>query len=373
MSGTGGNGRLEVAFAAATPAVGLLSIRDAGGRVRMSQRLHHRHTAFTLPAGDYEIRVDDDRRSTDPARLRGEARRVRVLAGGLTRVTATLAHAAALTCTVRDGDRPARFARVHARHEDGAALDLRADGHGSLTVGGLQPGAWRVWATDSGRRRIGPTAQVTVGAEGHEQVRLLLDTDTARLAVRLIGGRGPESVDVVDARGGRHTAAVVRGTADVSGLPPGDVVVEVPGSPGHAPRSVPVTDIPAGSAVVTSVALPPSVTLTGRVIQRGPVRSGLVRLLDADGDVLETTRTDEHGRFALGVGLRYREGLTVEATSGPENLHVTRVAAADIVVGAHGTVDLGFLCLPLGGRPARWGTRTNARASAAMKLPSTRV
>jgi hypothetical protein len=121
--------------------------------------------------------------------------------------------------------------------------------------------------------------------------------------------------------------------------------------------------------------VPVAATITGRVVQHGSRHdeqyAAVVTLLDEQGTELERVRTDEDGRFALGTGLGAAHGLTVVATTGPETMHVTRTAVADICVWAGVSHDLGDLVLPVAGRSAVWAARTPAVA--AMRLPSTHV
>ena len=97
----------------------------------------------------------------------------------------------------------------------------------------------------------------------------------------------------------------------------------------------------------------------------------MVALLDAEGTEIERTRTDADGCFLLGTGLRSSRDLTVVAASGPQTLHATSAAVADVVVLTGTYRDLGDLHLPTTGAGAVWASRT--RAVAGMKLPSTRV
>ncbi|WP_196301718.1 hypothetical protein, partial [Streptococcus pneumoniae] len=84
-------------------------------------------------------------------------------------------------------------------------------------------------------------------------------------------------------------------------------------------------------------------------VQGGRQYAAVVALLDPDGEEVERVRTDEHGRFVLGTGLVTTEGLTVVATSGPETLHVTRAAVADVTVRTGVRHDLGDIVLPVAG------------------------
>lgn len=290
-------------------------------------------------------------------------------------------HAAVAVEIERDGV-PARFARVQAvgpsaGSSDPAVVEVRADADGRALFGDLASGRWSLVARDS--RRTACSAATTIDVPDTGVVGASLHLDAAATGALVVDVRGADAlpaetqlITVVEASGHQVTAPVSRGLALVRGLRPGLHTVVVPAAFGHLGTTLDNVEITSDRLLTCTAVVPAGGVVSGRVVQGGAVQyAAVVTLLDADGNELESTRTDPDGRFALGTGLRSSRGLTVEATSGPQSLHVTRTAVADVVVLAGTHRDLGDVHLPATGPGAVWASRT--RAVAGMKLPSTRV
>ncbi len=275
----------------------------------------------------------------------------------------------------RDG-RPARFAHLTAADADGGQHDVRADGHGRVDLGDLAPGTWTLTARDPRGLRCSEPLSLTVDPDRTVDADLDLTTETARLLVRVRGAdRRPvraAEVVVVDASGRRVTAPLRDGLADLRGLQPGPLTLLVPLSLGHLGARVELPPVAPGAMATCRTVVAIGATLAGRVVQgrRAQYAAG-VALLDADGVEIERARTDRDGRFELGTGLRTTAGLTVVATSGPETLHVTRAACADVQVFTGVRHHLGDLVLPVAGLRAVWTALTPPVSG--MTHPSTRV
>ncbi|WP_148611457.1 hypothetical protein [Nocardioides rubriscoriae] len=368
----GATGTVVLAVAAPTPSVVVLDVLDATGQRVVSRRLHDLSTTLDLEPGTYRLRLDDARTLHDPARHAGAEVEVTVAAREVVETTLALTRGAVLRATTT------RWARVTAAHEDGERLDVRADGRGEAVLTGLRPGAWTVVAHDLRRHLCSEAVTVTVAAGGSHDVVVPVDVPTGRLLVDVRGGdRRPvqaTEVRVTDPTGRTVVARLRGGLADVRELRPGRLRVVVPPSVGHSGTTVALELEPGALGSVRAV-VPVAATLTGRVVQHGSHRdsqyAAVVTLLDEQGQELERVRTDEDGRFVLGTGLTAANGLTVVATTGPQTLHVTRAAVADVCVWAGVRHDLGTITLPVAGRSAVWRARTSA--AAAMKLPSTHV
>jgi len=243
-------------------------------------------------------------------------------------------------------------------------------------LAGLSAGTWILESVN--RRRVHCSAPVAVvlAAGDDTDVTLPPEQTTARLLVRVRGtDRRPvlaAEVVAVDAAGRRVSAPLRDGLADLRDLRPGPHVLLVPASVGHLGTEVVVDDLGAGTMGAADVVVPVGASVTGRVVQGGHQYAAVVTLLDEEGAVLETVRTGKDGRFALGCGLTVREGLTVVATTGPETLHVTRGAVADVDVLTGVRHDLGDIALPVAGRPAAWAVR-GTPATLRRTLPAPRV
>lgn len=357
---------------APTPAVLLLRVVDAAGRTVVRRRVHDRRLVLDLPTGDHRFVVTDGRALHDPRRLAGATVEVAVTGDEAVEVTAALARGAVLRAET------ARWARVSAVHADGERLESRADGRGAVVLAGLRTGAWTVVAHDPRHGVCSEAAVVELAVGTRSTLDLPATTPTSRLLVDVRGGdRRPveaAAVTVTDETGRTTTAPVRGGLADLRDLRPGRLRVVVPPSVGHLGTTVDLEVEPGSLGHVTAVS-PVGATVSGRVVQaasrRGVQYAAVVALLDEDGIEVERVRTDETGRFVLGRGLRAAHGVTVVATTGPETLHVTRAAVADVCVLNGVRHDLGEIVLPVAGRPAVWTARTPAVAG--MKLPSTRV
>lgn len=347
------------------PSVVLLTVHDAAGRRVVERRVRDLSVRLSLPSGAYRVTATDDRRLHDPARHAGAVTTVEV--DGDVESTLVLTRGTVVTAT------SAPWARVELAHTDGERLEVRADGHGTAVVGGLRAGSWTATAHDRRRDLCSPAGSFTAAGDA-VAVDLPAHTPTARLLVDVRGGdRRPvraATVTAVDAAGRTVTAPVTGGLADLRGLRPGTVHVVVPASVGHLGTRLDVVTTPGSLDSVTAV-VPVGATVSGRVTQVRRQYAAVVALVDEDGVELERARTDEYGRFVLGTGLRATSGLTVVATSGPETLHVTQAAVADVTVRAAVRHDVGEVALPVAGPRARWTARTPAIA--AMKLPSTKV
>jgi hypothetical protein len=275
---------------------------------------------------------------------------------------------------VRD-DVPVRFGRVSAVHlESGSHVEARTDADGQALLD-LTPGRWSVVARDARRRTCSASASIEVGESGVTGLRLPLASPTAELLVTVSGADAlpvtASHLTVLDAVGHPVTASLVDGLAHVRGLAAGPSRIVVPPSYGHLGVTVDV-DVDEGTLVSCTAVVPAGGLVAGRVLQGGAIQyAAVVALLDAEGTEIERTRTDADGCFLLGTGLCSSRGLTVVATSGPQTLHATSAAVADVVVLTGTYRDLGDLHLPATGAGAVWASRT--RAVAGMKLPSTRV
>lgn len=370
-SSVAATGTLVLGVATSTPAVLTLRVLDDAGRQVVRRRVRDRRLVLTLPVGTHRVVLADERGLHDPARLAGTTFDVHVPRHGAVERSVTLGRGAAVRATT------ARWARVHAVHADGEVVETRADGLGRVVLAGLRAGAWTLASRDARRELSSDPVVLPLRAGGTAEIALPATTPTARLLVDVRGGdRRPvlaTEVVVTDPTGRRVTAPVHGGLADVRGLHPGPLRVVLPASVGHLGTTADVT-APAGSLGHVTVVSPVGASLTGRVVQRGvhgPRYAAVVVLLDQHGVEVERVRTDDSGRFTLGAGLAAAQGLTVVATTGPETLHVTRAAVADVAVRAGVRHDLGEIELPAGGRGAVWAARTPAVAG--MKLPSTRV
>ncbi|MCW2815629.1 MAG: hypothetical protein JWN84_3084 [Nocardioides sp.] len=365
-------GTLVLRLDAPTPSVLLLVVRDAAGRVVARRRLRDLRVAIVLHAGDYDLAVSDERSLHDPARHAPADLAVTVTDGELVRATATLTRGGVVRV------RTAAWSRLGLVHTDGERLEAVADGRGRAVLAGLRPGSWTAVAHDNRRVLVSAPVDVRVAPGAAAEVDLPLQTLTSQLLVDVRGtDRRPvlaPEVHVTDTTGRTVVATVRSGLADVRDLRPGPVRVVVPPSVGHRGTHLDVVVEPGALTTVQAV-VPVGAALTGRVLQAGSRQgfqyAAVVALLDGDGVEVERVRTDEHGRFALGRGLTSTNGLTIVATSGPETLHVTRAAVADVCVLTGVRHDLGDIVLPVAGRGAVWTARTPAVAG--MKLPSTRV
>jgi hypothetical protein len=286
-------------------------------------------------------------------------------------------HRSADTVLVSRAGRLVRFARVQAvRAGDDAVVELRGDADGVVPLAPLAPGRWSLLARDARRTTCSRPVTVEVGHDRTRHGLVLAEECTGHLVVSV---RGTDSrplaaatVSVADADGHRLDASVLDGVAHVRGMRTGVHRVVVAPGPGHLGAVVEGVETGPGTMVGCLTQVAPGGLVSGRVRQAGALQYGaVVRLLGDDGTLLERTRTDLDGRFTLGTGLRSSRGLTVEATGGPQSLHVTSVAVADVVVLTGTHRELGDLHLPVTGAGAVWATRT--RTGAGMRGPSTRV
>lgn len=369
---TAPTGSVVLTVGAPTPTTLLLRVDDATGRPVLRRRLHDRRTTLRLPAGRLRLTLADERVAHDPARLAPASLEVDVAAGETVAATARPARGAVLRLTT------ARWARVSAVHADGERVEARADGRGEVVLAGLRAGTWTLVGHDPRRSRCSAATVLEISAGSDTTADLPTDLPTGRLLVSVRGGdRRPVLVDrvqVVDPTGRTVTAPLRDGLADVRDLRPGPLRVVVPASVGHLGGEVAVELAPGALGHVEAVSAV-GASVTGRVVQHAHAHAdqyaAVVALLDPDGAELERVRTDDHGRFALGTGLRSVAGLTVVATTGPETLHVTRAAVADVDVVTGVRHHLGDVVLPVAGRAAVWRARTPAVDG--MRLPSTRV
>ncbi len=242
-------------------------------------------------------------------------------------------------------------------------------------LAGLTAGTWVLESVNRRRGHCSDPTAVVLAAGDDVDVALTADQTTARMLVRVRGtDRRPvlaTEVVAVDAAGRRVHAPLRDGLADLRDLRPGPHVLLVPASVGHLGGEALVTSLEGGTMAAAEVVVPVGASVCGRVVQGGHQYAAVVELLDEEGEVLETVRTGKDGRFALGAGLTAREGLTVVATTGPETLHVTRAAVADVDVLTGVRHELGDIVLPVAGRPAAWSSRTPA--ATAHTLPAPRV
>ncbi len=275
---------------------------------------------------------------------------------------------------VHDGI-PVRFARLQAVRAD-VVKEVRTDAGGRALLTDLVPGRWSLVARDSRRTTCSAAASVVVAATGTTTATLSLVTATGGLLVELPDLAGTAAsrvaVSVTDREGHRVIGTALGGLAHLRGLRPGRHTVVVGASLGRLGTIVHGVDVAAGALVACSAARPLGGVLSGRVIQGGAIQyAAVVALLDDTGTELERTRTDLDGRFVLGLGLPSSRGLTVAASSGPQTLHVTTAAVADVAVVSGTARDLGDLHLPVTGPGAVWASRR--RAASGMRLPSTHV
>lgn len=364
-------GTLVLDVATPTPSVVLLRVDDESGRTVVRRRVRDLQVALPLPAGRYRVVAVDDRAAHDPARHAGTALEVTVAAGAATPATLALVRGAHLRVTTSP------WALVTAVDTAGERVEVRADGFGDAVLGGLHAGTVTVSAHLARLERCSRIVEVEASIDGAAEVHLPVTTPTGRLLIR-VGGSDPRpvaaaEVHVTDAAGRTVTAPLVDGSADLRRLRPGPVTIAVPPSVGHRGTTLDV-EVEPGVLSAVDVVVPIGASVRGRVVQGRRARrqyAAVVTLLDADGVEVERTRTDGLGRFEIGTGLGSRADLTVVVTTGPETLHVTRAAVADVTVHNGVRHDLGTIALPVGGRRAVWANRTSAIA--AMKLPSTRV
>lgn len=361
-------GSVVLRLVAPTPLVVLLSVHDESGRRVAHRRVRDSRVVLRLPPGTYRVTATDDRCLHDTHRHAGTTLQVTVTEHGVTESTLTLARGAVLTTTTSP------WARLSAAHADGERLEVRADGLGRAVLAGLRRGAWTLVAHDARRSLCSEAVVVTLADREHAATDLPATIPTSRLLVQVHGSelRPVTATDVVvtDPTGRSVVAPIRGGLADVSSLRPGPVTVIVPASVGHRGTALAV-DLAPGTLGILEAVVPVGASITGRVVQGRRQYAAVVALLDEDGVEVERVRTDEHGRFVLGTGLTATNGLTVVATTGPETLHVTRAAVADVCVLNGVRHDLGDIVLPVAGRRAMWTARTPAVAG--MKLPSTRV
>ncbi len=364
----GSTGTLAVRLAAAAPSVVLLSVRDATGRTVVRRRLRERAISLHLPAGAYVAALADEYRPDDPRRQRGVDVAVEVSAGQVVAIDPTLEPAAVVRVAT------ARHARVLATSTAGERVASRADHRGQAVLAGLAGGAWVLTALDPRRGLVSAPVAVIARAGAAVAADVVPDVPTARLRVSVVGSdpRPVRATHVVvtDAAGRRTEAPLRDGLADVGDLAPGPLTVTVPPSVGHHGATVEVDAVAPGALGGIEVTVPIGAVVTGRVVQVARQYAAVVSLHDEDGRTIERTRTDERGRFELGRGLGARRGLTVVATTGPETLHVTRAAVADVEVCNGVRHDLGDVVLPVAGRRAVWAARSLARGT---RLPSPRV
>jgi hypothetical protein len=351
------------------PAVSVvrLDVHDSTGRSVVRRRVRDRQVTLRLPQGSYAVTVADDRDGHDPARLAGGTTHLTVDDADVT-ATLTLTRGAVVTAS------STRWAVVSAVHADGDVVETRADGRGRAVLAGLRAGGWTVVAHDRRRDRCSRVATLSVGAGDRVALDLPAATPTGRLLVQ-VGGTDRRPVRAghvvaTDAAGRTVTTPVNGGLADLRGLCPGPVRVEVPASVGHRGTTVDAV-VEADVLGSLAVVVPVGASVSGRVVQGRGQYAAVVVLVDEDGTEVERARTGDDGRFEIGTGLGSRTGLTLVATSGPETLHVTRAAVADVDLVNGVRHDLGEIVLPVAGHPARWTARTAAVAG--MKLPPTRL
>lgn len=322
---------------------------------------------FGLAPGRYRLSVRDERSVHDPRRLAGSHVEVVVRAHGVVGARLSMAPGGTLHVAIAHESEPTRFARVTATHTDGESLDVRSDVAGQVRLSGLRAGTWTITATDARRSWCSAPALAPVGSPAADRiVHLALDTPTSALLVRVPTAGPTSEVVVVDGVGVEHRRPLVAGAAFVTGLAPGTQTVSTSCSSvtlGLEPEALVVVEPTAQASAVVQ----------GRVVGAGGAAryAALVAVLDEDGAELDRVRSDEHGRFEIVHRGGSLAGCTVVATTGPESLHVTRTACADIDLVTGVRLDLGDLVLPHGGPDAVWtpGTRTIR----GMKLPSTRV
>lgn len=365
---TAHTGTVVLRLVAPTPSVVLLSVHDESGRRVAHRRVRDLGTTLSLPSGTYRVTATDDRSLHDTHRHAGTSALVSVGDHDVVEATLTLSRGAVLTTTTTP------WARLSAVHADGERLEVRADGAGRAVVAGLRAGTWTVVAHDARRALCSDARAVTLAERERADLDLPALTPTSRLLVQVGGSdrRAVTATDVVvtDPTGRSVVAPIRGGLADVSDLRPGPVTVTVPASVGHLGTTVTVVLEP-GTLGSVRATVPVGASITGRVVQGDRQYAAVVALVDEDGVEVERVRTDQDGRFVLGAGLTGTDGLTVVATTGPETLHVTRAAVADVCVVNGVRHDVGDIVLPVAGRRATWSARTPAIA--AMKLPSTRV
>lgn len=365
---TAHTGTVVLRLVTPTPSVVLLSVQDQSGRRVVHRRVRDLDLTLTLPSGTYRVTATDDRALRDTHRHASASAWVTVGDHEVVESTLRLSRGAVLTTTTTP------WARLSTVHTDGERLEVRADGAGRAVVAGLRAGAWTVVAHDARRALCSEALVVDVAERERADLDLPALTPTSRLLVRVGGSdrRPVTATDVVvtDPTGRSVVAPIRGGLADVSDLRPGPVTVTVPASVGHLGTIVAV-DLEPGILTYVDAVVPVGASITGRVVQVDRQYAAVVALLDEDGFEVERARTDQDGRFALGTGLTSTDGLTVVATTGPETLHVTRAAVADVCLVNGVRHDLGDIVLPVAGRRATWSARTPAIA--AMRLPSTRV
>lgn len=301
---------------------------------------------------------------------------VQVEAGlGLERPVRLVRGAVVRGATSTDGE-PARVARVRAVHESGYAVELTANGRGEFVAAGLPGGSWALTAVDRRRGRTVAAVHVRLTAGSETEGALDLRVPTVDLLVHLLSSGRPDlrAVTAVHRETGRrHEAEVVAGLAGLRGLAPGGYDLVVPASDRHLGATHDLGHVGAPALTSVEVTLRPAARLVGRVVDIGTLDgqyAAVLTLLDADGHELERTRADRSGHFALGHGLDTRAALTIVATTGPEHLHVTRVAVADVATEAGVCAEVGWIALPAVTSRESWAPR--AHAIRTMRLPATR-
>lgn len=345
------------------PCVARITWSDESGQVLGSRRSRDLTYALHLAPGRYVLEVEDERASHDPRRLAGSRTVVDVPAGRDVEQPLHLTRTAPVRGTVTVDGAPARHARVHVRHTDGTHLALRTGADGGFLVAGLPAGEVRVTAYDARRTVCAPT--VVVGAD-RTPLDLPLDTATTGIALRL---RLPDGLAVpsatgrvVDLRTGEsRDLGVVDGVASVHGLAPGSYDLELEPSVGILGGIFALGHLDGPDLRVADVVVERSAVITGRVLDESTglgLLAAPVCLYDAEGVLVERTRTDRLGRFVLGTDLRTADELTVVVSGGPERRHVQPLAVADVAVRTGRRQDLGALVLPRS-CTAHWWPRTH--------------
>lgn len=289
--------------------------------------------SLTLPVGSYRLQFTDVRPTYDVKRFQPTDVAVEVTAAQTTTKTVRMTPGAAIGGTVRAGAKVAKGARVVVALADERTFSTTADKRGRYALGGIPSGkGYSVFTYDRARTWVAKSTYLRKLVAGtYTAVSPTLRTAGGTLLVDLYTGDGaydgdPVSVTAVSRTTGQFWVARTRnGSVTFQGLFPGRYRLVVPGLDDYLPAEVnPAVRVRSKRTAFTDATLAVrGASVTGRVVDANRRAATLgrasVRLLDADGDVLDTTTAATDGTFLLDGQLTTQSGLTVVVGPDPNN------------------------------------------------------
>lgn len=285
--------------------------------------------SLTLAPGRYYLQFVDRRPAYDVEKSAPTTVSVTVYAGRTTVRNVQMRRGASIGGRVVAGGKVAPGARVVAANTGEQSFTTTADSSGNYALGGLPAGKYSVFTYD--RRQTWVARSTYLGqVEGSRfrQVDLRLTTRAGNMLVDLYAGnepaRGTVYVTAVSVTSGQFwTARASQGSVTFKGLYPGRYRLQVPGIGNYLPATVSVAAsvrsqrLVFGSARLTQR----GAWITGRVVDANHPTVGLakasVRLVSAEGKVLDATTTSASGAYTLDGQLRTQYGARIVAGPGP--------------------------------------------------------